>query len=39
MDTRRDVEEALTIFDQLTENEKQIALARLMEMKKEKGAA
>lgn len=29
MDTRRDVEEALTIFDQLTEENQHIALDRL----------
>lgn len=39
METQRDVEEALTIFDQLTEENQRIALEHLRELKKLKGAA
>lgn len=38
METKRDVEEALTLFDQLTEEEQHIALEHLRK-EKEKGAA
>ena len=38
METKRDVEEALTLFDQLSEDNQRIALERLREIK-EKGAA
>lgn len=38
MDTKRDVEEALTIFDQLTEENQRIALEYLRQIKI-KGAA
>ena len=38
MDAKRDVEEALTIFDQLSEEDQRLALERLREIK-EKGAA
>ena len=38
MDTKRDVEEALTIFDQLTEENQRIALDHLRQIK-ETGAA
>ena len=38
MEIKRDVEEALTLFDQLTEEEQHIALEHLRE-EKEKGAA
>lgn len=39
METQRDVEEALTIFDQLTEEDQRIALEHLRELKNRKGAA
>lgn len=39
MTTQRDVEEALNIFDQLTEENQRIALDYLRGLKKEKGAA
>lgn len=39
METKRDVEEALTIFDQLTEEDQRIALECLRELKNGKGAA
>lgn len=39
METKRDVEEALTIFDQLTEENQRIALECLRELKNGKGAA
>lgn len=39
METKRDVEEALTIFDQLTEENQRIALEYLRELIKGKGAA
>lgn len=32
METKRDIEEALTIFDQLREEDQKIALARLWEI-------
>lgn len=38
MDVKRDVEEALTIFDQLSEENQRLALEYLREIK-EKGAA
>lgn len=38
METKRDVEEAMTIFDQLSEENQRLALERLREIK-EKGAA
>ena len=38
MDAKRDVEEALTIFDQLSEEDQRLALERLRTIK-EKGAA
>ena len=38
MDAKRDVEEALTIFDQLSEENQRLALEYLREIK-EKGAA
>ena len=38
MDAKRDVEEALTIFDQLSEEKQRLALEDLREIK-EKGAA
>lgn len=38
MDAKRDVEEALTIFDQLSEEDQRLALERLREIKG-KGAA
>ena len=38
MDAKRDVEEALTIFDQLSEENQRLALERLRQIK-EKGAA
>lgn len=38
MDAKRDVEEALTIFDQLSEEDQRLALEHLRELK-EKGAA